>query len=291
MRKREIDQKFDEIVNFSGVDAFVETPVKRYSSGMYVRLAFAVAAHLETEIVLVDEVLAVGDADFQKKCLGKMSDVARSGRTVLFVSHNMAAIQRLCTSVIRLDRGRIADAGNPRAVASAYLADSKRSTFGVVKLTGAPQFLAADVRDTSGMALAGVFSTEPFVIHLRYVLPEDSPGTRVGIGVLSAEGTPVFTSNAIDAALEVPSRAGEYEARVVIPGNVLLAGQFQLAVCLWNQRAILDLQEPALSFAVHPGASPLYMHGLDRKGFVHVPCRWEIQEVSEPEATMARTEP
>jgi lipopolysaccharide transport system ATP-binding protein len=291
MRKREIDRKFDEIVDFAGVDAFIETPVKRYSSGMYVRLAFAVAAHLETEIMLVDEVLAVGDADFQRKCLGKISDVARSGRTVLFVSHNMAAVQRLCTSAMWLERGRIADAGNPRTVASAYLTDAKRSAFAAGKLTGASQLLAADVKDTSGMALSGVFSTEPFVVHLRYVLPEDSPGTRVGIGVLSAEGTPLFTSNAIDAALEVPNRAGEYEARVTVPGNVLLAGQFQLAVCLWNERAILDLQEPALSFTVHPGPSPLYMHGSERKGFVNIPCRWEIQGVSAPKATMARTEP
>src|SRR5207247_905772 len=111
MKKAEIDRKFDEIVDFSGVEKFIDTPVKHYSSGMHVRLAFAVAAHLEPEILLVDEVLAVGDAAFQKKCLGKMGDVAKKGRTVLFVSHNMAAVTRLCPKAILLDNGSIALSG------------------------------------------------------------------------------------------------------------------------------------------------------------------------------------
>ncbi|RME47458.1 MAG: ABC transporter ATP-binding protein, partial [Chloroflexi bacterium] len=112
MRKREIDRKFDEIVAFAEIEKFIDTPVKRYSSGMYVRLAFAVAAHLEPEILLVDEVLAVGDAAFQKKCLGKMGDVAKEGRTVLFVSHNMAAITSLCQRAIWLEEGKIKEDGS-----------------------------------------------------------------------------------------------------------------------------------------------------------------------------------
>jgi lipopolysaccharide transport system ATP-binding protein len=121
MRKVEIDAKFDQIVEFSEVEKFLDTPVKRYSSGMYTRLAFAVAAHLEPEILIVDEVLAVGDAAFQKKCLGKMSQVAREGRTVLFVSHNMAAVQSLCTRAILLEQGRIAATGDVPHVVNAYL--------------------------------------------------------------------------------------------------------------------------------------------------------------------------
>src|SRR5207253_3680252 len=122
MRKHEIDRKFDEIVAFAEVDRFVDTPVKRYSSGMYVRLAFAVAAHLEPEILVVDEVLAVGDAEFQRKCLGKMSDVAHQGRTVLFVSHNMQAVQRLCERAILLERGVVSLQGDVASVAQHYLA-------------------------------------------------------------------------------------------------------------------------------------------------------------------------
>jgi len=121
MRKAEIDRKFDEIVAFAGIERFLDTPVKRYSSGMYVRLAFAVAAHLEPEILLVDEVLAVGDAAFQKKCLGKMGQVAGEGRTVLFVSHNMAAVQHLCRRVVRLDKGAVRDIGDPESVITLYL--------------------------------------------------------------------------------------------------------------------------------------------------------------------------
>ncbi len=121
MTRAEVRRKFDEIVDFSGVEQFIDTPVKRYSSGMYVRLAFAVAAHLEPEIFVVDEVLAVGDAAFQKKCLGKMEDVAHSGRTVVFVSHNMSAIAELCSRALWFERGRIADSGKARSVVSAYL--------------------------------------------------------------------------------------------------------------------------------------------------------------------------
>ena len=121
MTKREISAKFDEIVDFAGVELYINTPVKRYSSGMYVRLAFAVAAHLEPEILIVDEVLAVGDADFQKKCLGKMGDVASHGRTIIFVSHNMQAVQSLCKSAIYLKQGKIADIGRTDKVINNYL--------------------------------------------------------------------------------------------------------------------------------------------------------------------------
>ena len=121
MQRAEIARKFDAIVDFAGIEKFIDTPVKRYSSGMYVRLAFAVAAHLETEILLVDEVLAVGDAAFQKKCLGTMDQVARSGRTILFVSHNMAAIENLCTSAILLESGSVVMQGDSHRVIHHYL--------------------------------------------------------------------------------------------------------------------------------------------------------------------------
>lgn len=129
MRRAEITKKFDEIVDFSGVERYIDTPVKRYSSGMYVRLAFAVAAHLESEILVVDEVLAVGDAEFQKKCLGKMGDVSKGeGRTVLFVSHNMGAIQNLCSKTIYLSQGQFVNMGNTKQIISDYLGDRNNLT-------------------------------------------------------------------------------------------------------------------------------------------------------------------
>src|SRR5262249_35528373 len=126
--RKEIERKFDQIVDFSGVETFLDTPVKRYSSGMYVRLAFAVAAHLEPEILVVDEVLAVGDAAFQKKCLGKMGEAASEGQTVIFVSHNLAAVQRLCKTAILLDRGHIVASGNSAEVVSRYVQDGAESS-------------------------------------------------------------------------------------------------------------------------------------------------------------------
>jgi lipopolysaccharide transport system ATP-binding protein len=129
MRKAEVAKKFDEIVAFAEVEQFIDTPVKRYSSGMYVRLAFAVAAHLEPEILIVDEVLSVGDARFQQKCLGKMDDVAKGGRTVLFVTHNMAAVYRLGTSAIWLDKGKLMGVGPAHAIIAAYMGGARRSRF------------------------------------------------------------------------------------------------------------------------------------------------------------------
>jgi len=128
MSREEIDRKFDEIVDFSGVERFIDTPVKHYSSGMGLRLGFAVAAHLEPEILIVDEVLAVGDAQFQKKCLGKMSDVASEGRTVLFVSHNMSAVEHLCPCTIWLDSGTVRDKGPSYAIVTDYLTSSMQGT-------------------------------------------------------------------------------------------------------------------------------------------------------------------
>ena len=276
MKHKEVDTKLEAIIDFAGVDKFIDTPIKRYSSGMRLRLGFAVAAHLDPDILIVDEVLAVGDAAFQSKCLRKMGDVASHGRTVLFVSHNMGAVQRLCTRAILLEGGRLSAEGDPRAVAGTYLRGPQRVRYQAAR-TGGVQLLEADICDPEGRPLPNPLCTEPFVLQLRYVLPELSPGTRIGIGILTPDGTPLFTSNPLDVLVEPPSAPGEYVARVVIPGETLLAGDFHAAVCLWNQADILDLQEPALSFTVHPGPSPLYLQGLERKGFVQVACRWEIE--------------
>ena len=133
MNRAEITRKFDEIVAFAGVDKFLDTPVKRYSSGMYVRLAFAVAAHLEPEILIVDEVFAVGDAQFQKKCLGKMGEVAKGGRTVLFVSHNMSAVQSLCKSLIWLESGHVRQSGNLGFIMTEYMSGGEKPAAGSIR--------------------------------------------------------------------------------------------------------------------------------------------------------------
>jgi homopolymeric O-antigen transport system ATP-binding protein len=278
IRRAEIARTFDAIVEFAEIPAFIDTPVKHYSSGMYVRLAFAVAAHMEPDVLIVDEVLAVGDAAFQRKCLGKIDDVARVGRTVLFVSHNMAAVQRLASTALLIESGTIKAAGPTRAIVAQYLAGDQRSRYVAADRTGEPQFLSAELVDAADRVVGAALGSDELRFRLRYLLPRSFPGTRVGIGVLSSDGVVVFTVNTHDTATQVPGDAGEYAADVVVPADVLLPGEYHLAICLWNQAEILDLQEPALSFAVEPGPS-LYAEG-SRKGFVHVPARWHVRAAS-----------
>lgn len=173
MSKSEIQKKFDEIVAFSGVEKFLDTPVKRYSSGMYVRLAFAVAAHLEPEILIVDEVLAVGDAEFQKKCMGKMKDVSGEGRTVIFVSHNMGAIQSLCDKTIVLQRGGVAYDGDVNGGVSYYLTNNNNQTVELSKRTdrngnGNLKFTGISFEDAGGNTIEEILSGDALKIKIRF---------------------------------------------------------------------------------------------------------------------------
>jgi lipopolysaccharide transport system ATP-binding protein len=231
MRKREIDRKFDEIVAFAEVEPFVDTPVKRYSSGMYVRLAFAVAAHLDTEIMLVDEVLAVGDADFQKKCLGKMDDVAQAGRTILFVSHNMAAVQRLCGRGVLLDRGMVAAAGPIGEVVRRYLAGDaparEAARFEPRARTGTGWARITDVRvlDDSDRPVAGrpCDSDLRFELQIEVARTEQSGGSLRGLVlelvICSDRGEPLLSlMNVDDAGVELPAgQACRVQVRIAAP--------------------------------------------------------------------------
>ena len=281
MSRREIGRKFDEIVEFAETGRFLDTPVKRYSSGMFVRLAFAVAAHLDPEILIVDEVLAVGDAQFQKKCFGAMSDVAKGGRTVVFVSHNMAAVQQLCPRAVLLNQGRLVAEGRCTEVVGQYLHSGSREAYVASEpnRSGKAQLLEAFFEDDQGRPIARVSTSAPFSVVLRYLVPLPSPGLRVGIGLLTNDGQPFLTSNNDDGDVEVPGRPGEYRARIRFPADCLLAGQYHLATCLWNQRELLDWREPALSFQVEPGASRLYATDAERKGLVHLPATWTLESL------------
>ncbi|NBX19832.1 MAG: ATP-binding cassette domain-containing protein, partial [Bacteroidia bacterium] len=178
MSKQEISSKFDEIVDFSGVERYIDTPVKRYSSGMYVRLAFAVAAHLEPEILIVDEVLAVGDAEFQKKCMGKMKDVSGAGRTVLFVSHQMSSIRSLCTKGVMLNRGGIEYIGNTDDCVSLYLGSQDNSGTDLINRTdrlgaGQVRFTNIHIYNSSGDAKVEFFSGDAITIKLNYQINKE----------------------------------------------------------------------------------------------------------------------
>jgi len=275
-RIREIDRELDAIVAFAGVERFLDTPLKRYSSGMYVRLAFAVAAHLDPDLLLVDEVLAVGDAAFQRKCLGRVAALGQAGGSAIFVSHNMAAVERLCGSVLLLEGGRVAAWGEPRAIIDRYLSAGEHPRFACGVRTGRPQIVSADLRDAQGRPKGRLAASEPFRIRVGYVLPEREQSVHVGIGVLSAAGSPLFASEPRDAGLTLPGEAGEYVAEATLPGGVLLPGEFLVSASLWNEGALLDRQEPALAFCVDAGSSPLAPDPLRRRAPLHVACGWSL---------------
>ncbi|HXG88139.1 MAG TPA: ABC transporter ATP-binding protein [Vicinamibacterales bacterium] len=287
MSRADVDRRFDSIVEFAEIGRFIDTPVKRYSSGMYVRLAFAVAAHLEPEILIVDEVLAVGDARFQKKCLGKLDQVAGTGRTVLFVSHNMTAVQRLCTCAVVLEEGHIAFHGTPREAVARYLSGSGASRYVARARTGQAQVLQAELVDAHGDPVDRVVITDPVTIAMRVFVPAHAIGTRLGIGLLNADGLPILTSNLDDLDMRLPPGPTELEARVVLPPNSLLAGDYHVVTCLWNEATIVDLQEPAFAFATNAGTSVLYQRDADRKGVLHVDCHWQLIEAPLPASTSA----
>ncbi len=262
MKKAEIDRKFDEIVAFAEIEKFLDTPVKHYSSGMSVRLAFAVAAHLETEILFVDEVLAVGDAAFQKKCLGKMGDVAKGGRTVLFVSHNLGAIENLCSEAILLDGGHVVDQGNPKHIVTYYLetvlpltvegvplAERKdRSGNGIVRLT------SFHVEDVEGKKLAAARSGMDvnLVFGFHCCHSENPRNVDIGLSLSSGDGQMLFVlySSYVGQTFETVPSTGVFCCHV--PTLALSPGRYRVGARVtvggeeadwpWNGVGNLDVE-------------------------------------------------
>lgn len=243
MSRREINSKLDEIVDFSGCEAYLDTPVKRYSSGMKVRLAFAVAAFLEAEILIIDEVLAVGDGEFQKKCLGKMNDVASQGRTLLFVSHNMGLISSLCSRAILLEHGTVAMDTSASETILGYYTHGRSTPFNVnfgqnakpVQGQGI-QLLHGSIENLQGTPVPDVDLRDSFQIRIRYRIHEDCPAPLYpNIHVTDSSGSYVFVSAAISNT--VPKSRGDHEAVCIIPGNLLNSGTyfFGLAVTVMNK--------------------------------------------------------
>lgn len=258
MKQREIQRRFDEIVAFAEVDRFLDTPVKRYSSGMYVRLAFAVAAHLEPEILVVDEVLAVGDAAFQRKCLGKMSDVARSGRTVLFVSHNMAAVRSLCGRAVRLDHGVLVQQGAVDEVVTGYLEshaevmevplDQREDREG----TGRLRLLSLRCR-TNGRDTSQLVCGEAGDIDLHYRAPSALNDLQVSIGFAaqSGEGALILDSELSGSA--IVSAPAEGVLRCHVDRVPLLPGRYSLNLYVTVAGQIADWVRDAVQLEVADG--------------------------------------
>lgn len=240
MKRVEVTKKFDEIVAFAGVEQFIDTPVKRYSSGMYLRLAFAVAAHLQPEVLIVDEVLAVGDADFQKKCLGKMEGVADQGRTIFFVSHNMQAITRLCKRVIYLEDGQLRLDGSPHDVVKTYL-HSGLGTMAVREWLDpakaprgrAARLWAVRVRTEEGQCTDQIDIRKPVGIEIEYEVLQPGCKFRGAIDVYNEEAVLLFVAHEADPAWRGRIRPpGRYRSIAWIPGNYLAEGTMIVNVSL-----------------------------------------------------------
>jgi lipopolysaccharide transport system ATP-binding protein len=254
MTRREIARKFDEIVAFAGVEQFIDTPVKYYSSGMYVRLAFSVAAHMEPDILIVDEVLAVGDAEFQKKCLGKMEEVTRTeGRTIIFVSHNMAAIQRLCNKTVLLENGRVKKFGPTHEVIAEYLLELQSSGSEWSGRAGDEHIV---ITHTSVKSLdpAGTFHTAaPVEIRIEGEVLRPVRDLILGVTLFSEFGYELAYVLADDkeAAPSPEAQPGPFTKRFVIPANTLASGMYlvELDVGIHRTKRIVK-EEGGLSFTL-----------------------------------------
>jgi lipopolysaccharide transport system ATP-binding protein len=287
MTKSEINSKLDEIVDFSGCERYIDTPVKRYSSGMMVRLGFAVAAHLDPEILVVDEVLAVGDAEFQKKAIGKMQDVSRGeGRTVLFVSHNMGSIRQLCKTGILLDKGTVALTGAVNDVIDEYLAGAyeekppfwKKPTINPDQ-TG--QLVAAEIKDANGNVRNKFTTDEEITLDLHISIKKLIPGTYGYLDVLRVkDGMKVFVSDSNDVEPKKLDRLqiGMNHIRVVFPKYLFAPGSYLTGINLnspfaQSENEFIDRAQYVVGFEVHDYST---QRGDRREGFSSKLLDWDI---------------
>lgn len=281
MTKREIKAKFDEIVDFSGVERYIDTPVKRYSSGMYVRLAFAVAAHLEPEILIVDEVLAVGDAEFQKKCLGKMKDVSVSeGRTVLFVSHNMAAVKTLCDSAMLLNMGHIECIESPEYALARYMSGGAEfANYRMFNNTHVSEFLNIEQISIYGKGKnhnQPVSEYDQLIIETKLIIYNEGHSNLHYTYVLKNEvGEALFTFSHITNGIKL--KAGKNLLKCIFPNGFLNIGNYYLdAYLIKDARDTVFFEKDIMSFVITEGERTLGSWMGKEPGFIKPQFEWEI---------------
>ncbi len=286
MTRAEIIRKFDDIVAFAEIERFLDTPVKRYSSGMYVRLAFAVAAHLEPEILVIDEVLAVGDAQFQMKCLGKMEEVARGGRTVLFVSHNMGAIMQLCSRCVVLEKGAVAFDGETDAAVKRYL-QQPLACSGQINVSSLRQHSMAgcdaelrSVRLTSDNVLVDVVHIgEPLSVHFDFILRKPQKALVLSFIVRSATGVNVYHCVSRDANFAIRDVAGKISISATLPDLRLYPGTY-LIDDVWladGDGLELDCVRDVIGFQVAEDGTKIQRRLASSKAVVHEVPIWNIK--------------
>jgi lipopolysaccharide transport system ATP-binding protein len=281
MRRLEIQRKFDEIVAFAEVEEFIDMPIKHYSTGMRMRLAFAVAAHLEPEILLVDEVLAVGDAAFQKKCVGKIGDVTKEGRTVLFVSHNMGAIVQLCPQSILLHSGSVELMGRSDEVVARYLAETS-SMPGEVNLDpdasplSPAVFTGFGIADGQGKSLNAVDVTKAFGLRLGILVRRKISGIDISIRFRNALGQPLFTTNLSDSTGDLATlMPGNHSYLIEMPPQFLAPDTYSLLVAIHRPGVELyDVQDGSFSFQVVESGSTMWQYHGQAYGNILVKFPW-----------------
>ncbi|MDQ3630394.1 MAG: ABC transporter ATP-binding protein [Actinomycetota bacterium] len=294
MRRTEIERKFDEIVAFAGVERFIDTPVKRYSTGMHARLAFAVAAHVEPDILIVDEVLAVGDAEFQKRCMGKMGVAARSGRSVLFVSHNLAAIESLCSRAIWLEGGRCVADGAPAEVISRYLSSSisvlSDRFWSEPELAPGNEVVRirrAQVRPEGGDAKDPIFVTTPFVIEFEYWNMRAGARLNLSLHVYNEQGILVFNALPMEEAVWQgrPFPCGLFRDTCHVPANLLNNGVHKIELLLVEDSAhVIHRMDDAVVFEVQDvGEGRTGWYG-PWAGVVRPRLGWETEQLTAVES-------
>jgi lipopolysaccharide transport system ATP-binding protein len=284
MKRVEISRKFDDIVEFAEVGKFIDTPVKHYSSGMYVRLAFAVAAHLEPEVLVVDEVLAVGDAEFQRKCLGRMNAVSREGRTVLFVSHNMASMVQLCSRGLLLDQGRLVLTGSIEEVVGAYLNSGQYNqgeTDFPIDTTKQVQILKLQITDAAGNVASELDSGKPFHMVIEILAHETVRGT-LNVGLNTAEGIRVCHSVCADVIKEYSQFTKERRRRFIVtfPGGLLNEGLYSFTVWVVpGNTGVYDAVSSPLFALQTLGPSDSFVgERKKQRSILRVPLEWQISE-------------
>lgn len=294
MRQGEVRRKFTEIVEFAELNRFIDTPVKYYSSGMYTRLAFSVAAHLEPDVLIIDEVLAVGDASFQAKCLGKMNDVAKSGRTILFVSHNMTAVQALCNRAIWIDQGQIVENGEVRGIIARYLQttapEQTERTWDEVE--SAPGTSSVRLSRVAVRALPEdggpddlITVSTPFVIEVEYWVLDPRRDPRINLVLSNEEGVEVFYSGpgdetALEASEKATGNPGLYYCACYVPGSLLNNGVYRVALTLYGADSHNDYEHGnAITFTIEDDSADRGDFFGEWKGVIRPILDWKMDFV------------
>lgn len=284
MSKKEITRKFDDIVSFSEVEKFLDTPVKFYSSGMYVRLAFAVAAHLDSDILIIDEVLAVGDAKFQKKSLNKMNSIAKDGRTILFVSHSMSSVKQICSKAMFLDKGKIKYMGEAEFVTNQYLSKNlppQPQTDFKENSKKKAQFLSVNLETPDGSKAEAFDLGKPLKLVMKYKVTEPCPKTIVAVEILTIDGTPIYMTSDSDNSPKLPTlEKGTYTSTVDFSHLNFVPGTFYIRTSIQSPgKLIHDMHENfPLKIRQNPKDIRASYFGGKYMGFIANKIEWDVDK-------------